>query len=99
VFYNGDIVLDKYNEKLIFGDDDDDNCSYRRKRAAARTQSKLWPYGILKYKWASNISPDVEPSIMARYNNHGKCTVPTVIEITDTAGYVLPHYIHSRSVT
>jgi hypothetical protein len=55
VFYNGDIVLDKYNEKLIFGDDDDDNCSYRRKRAAARTQSKLWPYGILKYKWASNI--------------------------------------------
>ena len=50
-------------------------------------------------EYSRTLFPDVEPSIMTRYNNHGKCTVPTVIEITNTAGYVLPHYIHSRSVT
>ncbi|XP_063403499.1 uncharacterized protein LOC134687277 [Mytilus trossulus] len=52
VFYNGDIVLDSSNEKYIFGDNE---VSYRKKRSAVRTQNKLWPYGILKYKWASNI--------------------------------------------
>lgn len=52
VFYNGDIVLDSSNEKYIFGDNE---VSYRKKRSAVRTQNKLWPFGILKYKWASNI--------------------------------------------
>ena len=54
---------------------------------------------VVTMNTARTLFPDVEPSKMTRYNNHGKCTVPTVIEITDTAGYVLPHYIHSRSVT
>ena len=60
VFYNGDIVLDSSNEKLIFGDSDS---LYRKKRAAVRSNDKLWPYGILKYKWASNIGkfyPNIE---------------------------------------
>ncbi|XP_069124913.1 uncharacterized protein [Argopecten irradians] len=51
IFYNGDIVLDPYSEKIIFGD------GGRTKRATVRNRDNLWKNGIVYYLFDRSINP------------------------------------------
>ena len=55
VFYNGDIVLDKEYEKIIYGADEFLQIRLRYKRATTRSNSRLWKDGVVPYVFSDTI--------------------------------------------